>query len=108
VIHDCKLARIYKQLIGTYLQIYRLQVTQQFVQTITEKKIVQMLPNCHSMRCKILCTTWQIIVYAHEFFEEKSPFVQANCRSICCEISLELSSKLSSKSRGNKQQNLRI
>jgi len=73
-----------------------------------KKKIAQMLPKCHSMRCKILCTAWQIIVYAHEFFEEKSPFVQANYRSICCEISLELSSKLSSKSRGNKEQNLRI
>ena len=72
------------------------------------------LPNCRSIRCKILCAAWWFIVCAHEFslaerkFEEKSPFVQANYRSICREISCELSSELSSKNHGNKERNSRI
>ena len=69
-----------------------------------------MLPNCHSIRCKIMFAAWQFIVCAHKFplaernFEEKSPFAQVNCRSIRHEISCELSSK----NHGNKERNLRI
>ena len=73
-----------------------------------------MLPNCRSIRCEISCAASRFIVCAHEFslaernFEEKSPFVQANYRSIRREISCELSSELSSKNHGNKERNSRI
>ena len=73
-----------------------------------------MLPNCCSIRCEISYASWWFIVWAHAFslaewnFEEKSPFVQANYRSICREISCELSSELSSKNHGNKERNSRI
>ena len=51
---------------------------------------------------------------AHEFslaernFEEKSPFVQANYRSICCKISGKLSNELSPKNHRNKERNSHI
>ena len=45
---------------------------------------------------------------AERNFEEKSPFVQVNCRSIHREISCELSSELLLKNHGNKERNLRI
>ena len=73
-----------------------------------------MLPNCRSIRCEISCAASRFIVCAHEFslaernFREKSPFVQANYRSIRREISCELSSELSSKNHGNKERNSRI
>ena len=72
------------------------------------------LPNCHSIRCKISFAAWWFIVCAHEFslaernFEEKSPFVQANYRSIRHKISCELSSKLSLKNHKHKERNSRI
>lgn len=73
-----------------------------------------MLPNCRSMRCKILCPAWRFIVCAHKFslaernFEEKLPFVQVNYCLIHCKISCKLSSELSSQNHGNKERNSRI
>ena len=72
---------------------------------------VSITKNCHSMRCEISCAAWHFLVCAHKFslaegnFEEKSPFVQANYRSIRHEILCKLSSELSSKNHWNKQRN---
>ena len=102
----------FKQL-TTYLQIYRLQVTQHFV-SITTRKLRERCRTCRSICCEISCAAWRFIICAHEFslaernFEEKSAFVQANYCSIRCEISCELSSKFSSKNHGNKERNLHI
>ena len=66
------------------------------------------------IRCEISCAARWFIVCGHEFslaewnFEEKSPFVQVNYRSICREISSELSSEFSSKNHGNKERNSHI
>ena len=65
------------------------------------------------MQCEISSTTWRFIVCALKFslaernFEEKSPFVQANYRSIRREISRELSSELTSQNHRSKERNSR-
>ena len=69
-----------------------------------------MLLNCCSIPCEISCAAWRLIVcarkgfFAERNFKEKSPFVEANYRSIHHEISCELSSK----NHENKEQNSRI
>ena len=83
-----------------------------------EKKIAWTLPNCRSICCKILCAAWWFIVCAHKFslaewnFQEKSPVVQADYRSIhheiSCELSCELLGELSSKNHENKKRNSHI
>ena len=59
----------------------------------------------------MLCAAWRFIVCGHEFssakrnFKEKSPFVQANYRSLRHEISCKILSKLLLKNHGNKERN---
>ena len=77
--------------------------------SVPKRKLLERYWTAVQYGCEISCAALWFIVCTHEFslaernFEEKSPFVQTNYRSICHEISCELSRNFYRKITGTRK-----